>query len=59
MPRETAIPPNSDFSALLAVFNDAGVEYLLIGGRAYSFPDQPRHTKDYDTRRIQLVDTPP
>jgi hypothetical protein len=41
MPRDAAIPPNSDFSALLAAFNDAGVEYLLIGGRAYSFHDQP------------------
>ncbi len=48
MPRDAAIPPNSDFSALLAAFNDAGVEYLLIGGRAYSFHDQPRYTKDYD-----------
>ena len=42
------IRPNSDFSALLQAFNDAGVEYLLIGGRAYSFHDQPRYTKDYD-----------
>ncbi len=48
MPQDAAIPPNSDFSALLAAFNDAGVEYLLIGGRAYSFHDQPRYTKDYD-----------
>lgn len=42
------IRPNSDFSALLQAFNAAGVEYLLIGGRAYSFHDQPRYTKDYD-----------
>jgi hypothetical protein len=32
----------------LQAFNDSGVEYLLIGGRAYSFHDQPRYTKDYD-----------
>ena len=48
MPRDDEIPPNSDFSALLAAFNDAGVDYLLIGGRAYSFHDEPRYTKDYD-----------
>lgn len=48
MPQDAAIPPNSDFSALLAAFNDAGVDYLLIGGRAYSFYDQPRYTKDFD-----------
>lgn len=48
MPRDIETRPNSDFSALLAAFNDAGVEYLLIGGRAYSFHDQPRYTKDYD-----------
>jgi hypothetical protein len=47
MPRKAAIPPNSDFNALSAAFNDAGVEYRLIGGRAYSFHDQPRFTKDY------------
>src|ERR1700736_3326426 len=48
MPREDEIRPNSDFSALLQAFNDANVDYLLIGGRAYSFHDQPRYTKDYD-----------
>ncbi|MBV8750865.1 MAG: hypothetical protein JO103_14260 [Candidatus Eremiobacteraeota bacterium] len=32
----------------MRAFNDANVEYLLIGGRAYSFHDQPRYTKDYD-----------
>lgn len=48
MPHEDETQPNSDFSALLAAFNDAGVDYLLIGGRAYSFHDQPRYTKDYD-----------
>ena len=48
MPQKDEIPPNSDFSALLQAFNDAGVEYMLIGGRAYSFHDQPRYTKDYD-----------
>ncbi len=31
MPRDAEIPPNSDFSALLAAFNDAEVECLLIG----------------------------
>ena len=48
MPHEDETQPNSDFSALLAAFNDADVDYLLIGGRAYSFYDQPRYTKDYD-----------
>ena len=37
MPPEDEIRPNSDFSALLRGFNDANVDYLLIGGRAYSF----------------------
>ncbi len=31
MPRTDEIPRNSDFSALLAAFNDADVECLLIG----------------------------
>jgi hypothetical protein len=48
MPRDAAIQPNSDFSALLRAFNDAGVEYLIIGGHAFGFHDQPRYTKDYD-----------
>jgi hypothetical protein len=48
MPPKDAIPPNSDFSALLEAFNAEGVDYLLIGGRAVSFHDQPRYTKDYD-----------
>ena len=48
MPHEDEIRPSSDFSALLAAFNAEQVEYLLIGGRAYSFHDQPRYTKDYD-----------
>ncbi|MEA2785876.1 MAG: hypothetical protein QOF71_1980 [Candidatus Eremiobacteraeota bacterium] len=48
MPHDAETRPNSDFSALLAVFNDGGVDYLLIGGRAYSFHDEPRYTKDYD-----------
>src|ERR1700730_17515783 len=48
MPHEDEIRPRSDFSALFAAFHAAQVEYLLIGGRAYSFHDQPRYTKDYD-----------
>jgi hypothetical protein len=48
MPPKDAIPPNSDFSALLAAFKAADVDYLLIGGRAVSFHDQPRYTKDFD-----------
>jgi hypothetical protein len=48
MPPKDVIPPNSDFSALLAAFNAANVDYLLIGGRAVSFHDQPRYTKDFD-----------
>jgi hypothetical protein len=48
MPRDEGIQPNSDFTALLRAFNDGGVEYLIIGGHAFGFHDQPRYTKDYD-----------
>jgi hypothetical protein len=48
MPRDEEIRPNSDFVALLQAFNAAGVDYLIIGGHAFGFHDQPRYTKDYD-----------
>lgn len=48
MPPKDATPPNSEFSGLLAGFNAANVDYLLLGGRAVSFYDEPRYTKDYD-----------
>ena len=39
---------NSDFSDLLKIFNDSGVEYLVIGGYALIQYAEPRYTKDLD-----------
>lgn len=39
---------NSDFEELLQVFNDLGVEYLIVGGYAAMHYSQPRYTKDLD-----------
>ena len=39
---------NSDFSALLRLFNDNGVRYLVIGGYAVVQYAEPRYTKDLD-----------
>jgi len=39
---------NSDFRDLLEAFNDAGVEYLIIGGYAVIKHTEPRFTKDLD-----------
>jgi len=36
------------FHDLLAAFEDAGVEYLLIGGYAVSLHSAPRYTKDIE-----------
>ncbi|MFN0062641.1 MAG: nucleotidyl transferase AbiEii/AbiGii toxin family protein [Myxococcaceae bacterium] len=38
----------SDFVDLLAAFEDAEVEYLLVGGYAVAFHGAPRFTKDID-----------
>lgn len=37
-----------DFKELIQIFNDSGVEYLLVGGYAFSVYAQPRATKDLD-----------
>lgn len=37
-----------DFKDLLASFNDAGVEYLIVGGYALAFHGAPRFTGDMD-----------
>ncbi len=38
----------ADFRDLLEVFDEEGVEYLLIGGYAVAFHARPRMTKDID-----------
>lgn len=37
-----------DFSALLALFNENRVEYLIVGGYALGFHGSPRFTGDLD-----------
>jgi len=39
---------NSDFSDLLRALNDAGAEYLVVGGYAVGKHTEPRYTKDID-----------
>jgi hypothetical protein len=39
---------NADFRDLSAALNEAGAEYLLVGGHAFSFHAFPRFTKDLD-----------
>ena len=39
---------SSDFYDLLVAFEEAGAEYLLIGGYAVSLHSEPRYTKDID-----------
>jgi hypothetical protein len=39
---------NPDFRDLLVALNDAGAEYLLVGGHAVAFHAEPRFTKDFD-----------
>ncbi len=39
---------NPDFNALLSIFNDRRVKYLVVGGYAVGFHAQPRATKDLD-----------
>ena len=38
----------SDFRDLLASFDAAGVEYLVVGGYALAFHGAPRYTGDLD-----------
>ena len=42
------MPANSNFRDLLRCFNDAGVEYLVVGGYAVMKYTEPRYTKDLD-----------
>jgi len=37
-----------DFKDLLSAFDDADVQYLLVGGYAVAFHSRPRFTKDID-----------
>ncbi len=39
---------NSDFRDLLQALNDAGAEYLVVGGYAVIEHTEPRYTKDID-----------
>jgi hypothetical protein len=42
------MPTNPDFRDLLSIFNEEGVEYLVVGAQAYIFYAEPRYTKDMD-----------
>jgi hypothetical protein len=42
------MPVNPDFRDLFAALNDAGAEYLLVGGYALAVHAAPRFTKDLD-----------
>jgi len=37
-----------DMKELIRIFNEHGVEYLLVGGYAFGVHAQPRATKDLD-----------
>ena len=39
---------NPDFRDLIAALNEAGAEFMLIGGHAIAFHVAPRFTKDFD-----------
>jgi hypothetical protein len=39
---------NRDFRDLFAALNDAGADYLLVGGYAVAIHASPRYTKDLD-----------
>lgn len=39
---------NPDFKDLFKLFNDAGVEYLVVGAHAVVYYSEPRYTKDLD-----------
>ena len=40
--------PTEDFREFLKCLNDAGVEYLVVGGHAVAFHGYPRATSDID-----------
>ena len=42
------MPTNPDFKDLFRLFNDAGVEYLVVGAHAVVYYTEPRYTKDLD-----------
>lgn len=42
------MPANSDFRDLFRLFNEEGVEYLVVGAHAVMFYAEPRYTKDLD-----------
>jgi hypothetical protein len=42
------MPTNSDFKDLFKIFNDEGVEFLIVGAHAVIFYAEPRFTKDLD-----------
>lgn len=48
MPRKKTRPFPSDLSDLIAAFEAAEVEYLVVGGHAMSAHARPRATKDLD-----------
>jgi hypothetical protein len=39
---------SNDFKELFILFNDQGVEYLIVGGYALAFHGAPRFTGDID-----------
>jgi hypothetical protein len=39
---------NSDYEDLLLLLDASGARYLLVGGVALAFHEQPRFTKDMD-----------
>lgn len=39
---------NEDFREFIALLNDNGVKYLVVGGYAVAFHGHPRYTKDLD-----------
>lgn len=42
------MPANPDFKDLFKLFDDAGVEYLVVGAHAVVYYTEPRYTKDLD-----------
>ena len=42
------MPANPDFKDLFSIFNEEGVEYLVVGAHAVIFYAEPRYTKDLD-----------
>jgi hypothetical protein len=42
------MPANQDFKEIFRIFNEEGVEYLIVGAHAVMFYTEPRYTKDID-----------